>query len=117
MLAKTDLTFDMAMSIAAARETASKDMQAMTSGSVIYIPGSQSGDKKHKQNLILRIRIYIGQIMFIFLLSLLNLIILIIIIIMLLKHLVVVVVGYIGNVIVLLKTPLAMIVNKKVISR
>ena len=61
---------------------------------------------------ILRIKIYIGQIIFLFLLNLLNLLI-----ITLLKHLVVVVVDYIKKIIVLLKTPLAMVVNKKVISK
>ena len=40
LLAETDLTFDRAVSIATARETASKDVQAMISGSVNYVPGS-----------------------------------------------------------------------------
>ena len=44
LLAETNLTFDRAVSIATAWETASKDVQAMTSGSVNYIPGSRSGD-------------------------------------------------------------------------
>ena len=50
MLAATDLTFDRTVSIATAKETASKDVQAMTSGSVNYIPGFLSDDKKHTQN-------------------------------------------------------------------
>ena len=50
LLAEIDLTFDRAVSISTARETASKDVQAMTSSSVNYIPGSHSGDKKHKRN-------------------------------------------------------------------
>ena len=50
LLAETELNFDRAVSIATARETASKDVQAMTSGSVNYVPGSQSSDKKHNQN-------------------------------------------------------------------
>ena len=52
--------------------------------------------------------------MFLFLLNLLTLLILIvlILILMILKHLVMVVVDYVGNVIVPLKTPLAMVVKK-----
>ena len=51
LLAETDLTFDKAVNIATARETAYKDVQAMTSGLVNYIPESQSGNKKYKQNI------------------------------------------------------------------
>ena len=46
LLAESDLTFDKAVSMATAREIASKDVQAMSSGSVHYVPGSQSGPKK-----------------------------------------------------------------------
>ena len=57
MLAATDLTFDRTVSIATAKETASKDVQAMTSGSVNYIPESQSGDKKYKQKVNIKNKI------------------------------------------------------------
>ena len=112
---ETDLTFDRAVSIATARETASKDVQAMISGSVNYVPGSQSGDQKYKWNVNIKNKnlhrpnnvsistkfakptnsnsssynsnapktLFIGC------------------------------VGYIGNVIVFLKVPLAMVVNKR----
>ena len=46
LLAESDLNFDKAVSMATAREAASKDVQAMASGSVHYVPGSQSGSKK-----------------------------------------------------------------------
>ena len=38
LLAETDLTFDKAVSMATAREAASKDVQAMSSGSIHYVP-------------------------------------------------------------------------------
>ena len=47
LLAEIDLTFDRALSIATAIESASKNVQAMTSGSLKYKPRSQLGDKKH----------------------------------------------------------------------
>ena len=46
LLAESDLTFEKALSMATAREAASKDVQAMTSGSVHYVPTSQSSSKK-----------------------------------------------------------------------
>ena len=46
LLAESDLTFDKAVSMATAREAASKDVQAMASGTVHYVPGSQGGPKK-----------------------------------------------------------------------
>ena len=46
LLAETDLTYDKAVSMATAREAASKDVQAMASGSVHYVPSSQSVSKK-----------------------------------------------------------------------
>ena len=46
LLAESDLTFDKAVSMATAREAASKDVQAMSSGTVHYVPGPQGGPKK-----------------------------------------------------------------------
>lgn len=46
LLAESDLTFEKAVSMASAREAASKDVQAMSSGTVHYVPGSQGGQKK-----------------------------------------------------------------------
>ena len=46
LLAESDLTFDKAVSMATAREAASKDVQAMSSGTVHYVPGSHKGPKK-----------------------------------------------------------------------
>ena len=46
LLAETDLTFEKAVSMATAREAASKDVQAMSSGTVHYVPSKQLGSKK-----------------------------------------------------------------------
>ena len=46
LLAETELTFDKAVNMATARETASKDVKAMASGTVHYVPSTQSGSKK-----------------------------------------------------------------------
>ena len=48
LLAETDLTFDKAVSMATAREAASKDVQAMSSGLVHYAPSSQSNSRPNK---------------------------------------------------------------------
>ena len=46
LLAESALTLDKALSMATAREAALKDVQAMASGIVHYVPTSQSGGKK-----------------------------------------------------------------------
>ena len=46
LLSESDLTFEKAVSMATAREAASKDVQAMASGSVNHIPRSSLGPKK-----------------------------------------------------------------------
>ena len=46
LLAETDLTFEKAVSMATAREAASKDVQAMSSGTVHYVPSKSPVLKK-----------------------------------------------------------------------
>ncbi|XP_076052771.1 uncharacterized protein LOC143032187 [Oratosquilla oratoria] len=46
LLTESELTFEKAVSMATARETASKDVQAMASGSVHYVPSKQQVTKK-----------------------------------------------------------------------